>query len=101
MVNGFGDPNAVSAAASELQRASAVIDDARSLVKSAQPHAWRGEAAEAFTVSAAKTLPRAVELSNSLRSASDTLSRYAVAQREAQTKNENGEVDLALAAGGV
>jgi len=101
MVNGFGDPNAVSAAASELQRASAVIDDAHSLVKSAQPHAWRGEAAEAFTASAAKTLPRAVELSNSLRSASDTFSRYAVTQRDAQAKYENAQADFDRAADAV
>lgn len=90
-MTGFGDPDAVAAAALDLHRASTAVADAGSLVEGARPRVWEGAAAEAFTASAEKTLPQAESLAKALRAASGTLGRYAAVQREAQSGYEDAQ----------
>ncbi|MGX5697654.1 C2 family cysteine protease [Agromyces soli] len=92
MVTSFGDPDAVSGAAGDLRRGSAIAERARVLVRDARPDLWLGAAADAYTAASRSTLPAAERLADALRSAAATLERYAAAQREAQ-----GDYDAARA----
>lgn len=93
-MSGFGDPGAVMAAADDLLRASSAAADAQGLAKRARPEVWMGEAADAFTTSATKTIAPARRLEDALRAASGTLSRYSAAQREAQSSYEHAQADF-------
>lgn len=92
-MSAFGDPSAVLAAADSLRGASTRTESARSLVQGAQPEIWQGAAADAFTASARRSLPRATDLAETLVAASGTLTRYAAAQRAARANFESAQAD--------
>lgn len=82
-MSSLGSPAAVASAADDLLRAAGVVEHAHDVVNAAKPRVWQGEAADAYSAAAGRSLTEATALADLLRAGSGTLSRYAAAQGEA------------------